>query len=105
MEKIIFKILDLKLKKYDNLELIVEGISMLPDIKNGDTVIVEKSDSYNEDDIIVFNYNKEGLLIHRIISIKNNVFICKGDNSSRLERVKVNDILGKINNINKKIVK
>jgi signal peptidase I len=74
----------------------VKGTSMLPVLKMGDLVVVKQQQNYKEGDIIVFAYHEEGLIIHRIIKIYDNCYICKGDNAQRLERVNLNQIIGKM---------
>lgn len=80
----------------------VKGISMLPLIQNGDRVITRPFEQYQKDDVIVYNYKKEGILVHRIVGISTNSYICRGDNAVRLERVKKEEIIGKVIYILKK---
>ena len=51
------------------------GTSMLPSIRPGDLIIVERQDSYEEGDIISFISPGNYITTHRVIDIKNNNFI------------------------------
>ena len=74
----------------------VYGDSMLPSIRSGDVVAVKKVKIYTENDIIVFEYGTEGLLVHRIVKIVGERFFCKGDNAYRVEVIHYNDIIGRV---------
>lgn len=50
---------------------------MLPSIRSGDVVAVKKVKIYTENDIIVFEYGTEGLLVHRIVKIVGERFFAK----------------------------
>lgn len=89
-------ILNLILKKYGTAELRVFGDSMLPLIKNGDHIIIKKSSSYCLNDVVVFKYKLEGLIVHRIIKIEEDIYYCKGDNAIRTEIINKEDIIGKV---------
>ena len=86
----------IKSKLVYNLEVIfhVNGISMEPILSNNDRVIVKKAIKYEEGNVIVFIYKNERLIVHRIIKIRENCLICKGDNTSSFERININDIIG-----------
>ena len=58
------------------------GTSMLPSIRPGDLIIVERQDSYEEGDIISFISPGNYITTHRVIDIKNNNYITQGDNNS-----------------------
>lgn len=53
-------------------------------------------DTYSVGDIVLYPYNNEGYLIHRVIAIEDegNIFICRGDNVKRKERVLKDGIIG-----------
>lgn len=73
----------------------VMGISMYPYIRQGDLVLI-KPDDYKISDILVFNYLDEGMLIHRLLKMRNDMYYCKGDNTFRLEQVRKSDVIGKV---------
>ncbi len=86
-------------EEVDSKLIVVRGNSMLPALSEGDGVIIMKKEFYEVGDIIVFEYPQERikrLLIHRIIDINGPVYICKGDNSMRIEYVIPRKIYGKV---------
>lgn len=87
--------LKLHLNLKGQLILTVEGNSMLPVLTNGDHIKIIKTENILVGDVVVFIYREE-LLVHRILQIKNEVICCKGDNSFRLEKIKLCDIVGKV---------
>ncbi|MBO5968542.1 MAG: HPr-rel-A system PqqD family peptide chaperone [Clostridia bacterium] len=91
LHKILFK----QLASGHDVTISVTGESMNPTLWEGDTVTVQKADSYAVGDILVFLYKGE-LLIHRLLKIENNRFFCKGDNSFRLEDMPIEAIGGKV---------
>ncbi len=70
--------------------------SMEPTLHVGDMVIIQKSDTYNVGDIVVYMYGSKPI-IHRIIEIKNGDYIIKGDNNPASDPypVKKSQIVGK----------
>lgn len=83
------------LKLRGSIDITIRGNSMEPTLSDGDIVTIVKKDNYCVGDILVFNYKSEGLIAHRLLDI-NNAYFCKGDNSFRFEKIKKDDILGKI---------
>ena len=73
----------------------VIGVSMEPTFFEGDSVTVQRSESYHIGDILVFTYKGE-LLIHRLLKIENGRYFCKGDNAFRLEDMTIEEIAGKV---------
>lgn len=90
------KILSALKKAGKSVELTVTGFSMNPILYEGDTVSVIPDNTYNIGDILVYIYNNEEILIHRLIEIKENIYYCKGDNALRMEKITVNEIFGKV---------
>lgn len=78
-----------------DMTITVSGISMNPAMREGDTVTIRKSDTYNVGDVLVFLYKGE-LLIHRLLKIEKNKYFCKGDNSFRLEDITADSIAGRV---------
>ena len=74
----------------------VHGISMNPTLYEGDHVLVQRFDSYAEGDILVYDYGKEGLLIHRLLHFEHGLYHCRGDNTIRIERINLKRIMGKV---------
>lgn len=56
---------------------------MLPTLHKGDLITIPKDERYSVGDIVLYPYNNEGYLIHRVIAIEDegNIFICRGDNA------------------------
>ena len=84
-----------------SFESMVTGFSMNPVLYENDTVTVSPGEPYNIGDILVFVYNREELLIHRLIEIKENIYYCKGDNALRMEKTSSDQIFGKVTAINR----
>ncbi|MDO4756303.1 MAG: signal peptidase I [Parabacteroides sp.] len=77
----------------------VKGNSMIPQFADGDVVLVEKKDTYNVGDVIVFWFRDCMWVLHRIISIDEGTVTCRGDNAkseSIIEVIEAKDILGKV---------
>ena len=69
---------------------------MFPILKSGDIITVRRKQPYSIGDILVFSYNNEQILVHRLLKIEGNIYFCKGDNSFRLEMVRENNIIGSV---------
>ena len=87
--------------KSGNIESIkIIGFSMEPSLNQNDIISVKDFDNYSLGDIILFDFENEGILVHRIIDIdKSNVF-CKGDNAFRIECISKEQVLGKVIKVN-----
>lgn len=80
----------------------VQSGSMEPTIKTGSIVVVEKSDDYQENDIITFNEQNQSTVTHRLV--KKEVeegqvkFTTKGDanTSTDTNKVLASQIIGKV---------
>lgn len=73
----------------------VVGFSMVPTLYNGDILIIKKQCVYKQGDILVYTYGNH-IVVHRFLNFKGNRYLCKGDNSFRLEEILYNQILGKV---------
>lgn len=70
--------------------------SMSPTIEVGDIVIVKFTKDVNESDIIVYKDGKD-FITHRLIKIKNNELITKGDaNNSEDKSITMEQVLGEV---------
>lgn len=73
----------------------VHGVSMLPLLKNHrDSVYVVPPDSLKKYDVVLFERNGGGLVLHRIMKAQGDVFYISGDNDTKLEKVHRNQIIG-----------
>ncbi len=94
------RILKCEIRKKKHLSLKATGVSMLPQIKQGDSVTIQEKKVYNRGDVVVFLYNGIDLLMHRIVRKTPDAYWCKGDNSFRIESVKADEIVGYVTDIN-----
>ena len=74
----------------------VAGDSMYPTLLPNDEVFITQKDRYIVGDILVYTYRSEQSLIHRLLRRVNNRYVCKGDNSFRIEDISYQDISGKV---------
>lgn len=74
----------------------IKGTSMWPFFKDGQTdVTLTKSDTYKKNDICLFTY-QDTFIIHRLIKIKDNKYIFKGDGLTTKEVVNKKSIIAKV---------
>lgn len=75
----------------------VLGDSMLPIIVNGSTHIIIQKQTYCLGDVIAFYYPADKTcVVHRIVECLHDSYVCKGDNSFRLELVDIHNVIGKV---------
>ncbi len=84
----------------DTINISVSGNSMKPLLKTGDIITIQKCDYYEIGDVLVFVCVPDDLLVHRLLKKQGLKFICKGDNSFRIEEIYANQILGKVTMLN-----
>ena len=90
-----------ELNKKGELQLTVHGDSMLPNLKDGEAIIVEKCDKYKIGDIVAFYAIIEKqlkIVVHRVILVRKTYALTKGDNNNFIDPIKViyDMILGKV---------
>lgn len=95
------QLLILKSMKKNKLSLVmtINGLSMYPMLMENDRIKVIPSLSYKIGEVVVYLYQNEEVLVHRIIHKWGSYYICKGDNSYRLEKINCHQILGKVQTI------
>lgn len=81
-------------------DIAVTGVSMLPALREGDTVTLAACPEYEIGDILVYSYEEDGLLIHRLLFQKGGRYYCKGDNAFRLESVGRDQVIGRVTAVN-----
>lgn len=82
------------------LNVKIIGNSMMPEIEEGNSVDLILANDYKIGDILAYRY-ENSLVIHRLLKIRNLTYICKGDNSFRLEHIKKDEIIGKVEHVYK----
>jgi len=59
---------------------------MLPVLKTGDIVLVERNKASQIGDVIAYYNPIQGrIIVHRVIDRKDNCFLTKGDNTQRID--------------------
>ncbi|MCU4176411.1 S24/S26 family peptidase [Carboxylicivirga sp. N1Y90] len=77
-------------------EITAQGISMYPLLQPNDKLLVKKYDKYKKGDIVIFDRG-DVFVAHRVISIRNEKVICKGDSLIKADpMINKKEILGKI---------
>ncbi len=76
--------------------VLVTGNSMYPTILPNDKVFITQKEKYNVGNILVYTYQSEQHLIHRLLIRVNDRYYCKGDNSFRIEDIDYQEISGKV---------
>lgn len=70
---------------------------MEPEIDAGELIIIKKSKKYKEKDIVTFLDQDDFLVTHRIVNLKENSIITKGDNNDLTdEPVLYSSVKGKV---------
>lgn len=95
-ETILKKYVIARMRKGDSVTVTSKGTSMFPVLQENDTLIVQRADDYKIGDVLVYDYKEEGLLVHRLLQIRDGKYFCKGDNSYRLEEVEEEAVCGKV---------
>lgn len=76
--------------------LTVTGTSMNPSLYENDLAKIMIEEIYEIGDILVFVYNQNELLVHRLLEQKDDIYYCKGDNALRVEKIGHEQIIGKV---------
>ena len=95
------KILLAQKKSGKSFNLTVTGYSMNPTLYESDITTIVPSEICEIGDIVVFVYNQNELLVHRLLEKKGDVYYCKGDNALRIEKISIEQIIGKVIDINR----
>ena len=104
-----YYIYQLKIEKNDYANLFgytffeVATGSMSPTMESGDVVVVKITKQFEQNDIIVY-IDGENIITHRLIEVKDNELIAKGDaNNSEDKPIKTDMVLGEVVKILPKI--
>ncbi len=74
----------------------VTGHSMQPLLRAGDQITVQRQETYQIGDILVFVYLDGSLLVHRLVRREGETLFCKGDNAFRLEPLLQRQVIGRV---------
>lgn len=80
----------------------VNGSSMQPLLHKNDTVTLDKSNAYRKGDIVFYVRDDGHFVLHRIRKVRKDCFLIVGDHQTRLERVREDQIVGKVIEIYRK---
>lgn len=75
-----------------------KGSSMYPFLKqNKNKILIERTNknNINKYDVVLYKYNNKYIL-HRIINIKDNICVIRGDNTIVKEYISINNIIAKL---------
>ena len=76
---------------------IVVGNSMYPNLKDGDFLVVKQHAEVEYGDVVCFFDEEERRIVHRIVQIKDDEIITKGDfNKTKDKPIKENQLIGKV---------
>ncbi|MCM8830748.1 MAG: S24 family peptidase [Candidatus Omnitrophica bacterium] len=73
----------------------LKGSSMYPLIRDESFILVKPTKKIFFGELVVFK-DREKIICHRLIFKKNNFFYSKGDAQIKIEKVKIDNILGKV---------
>ena len=96
------RIIKEELNERGSIVIKIHGESMIPTFCDGDIVKITKAKSINVGDIICYwlydENNKSIIIAHRVIFVRKNYVLTKGDNNKFIDPVKVltSKIIGKI---------
>ena len=93
------KYISAKKKSGKPIKMVVNGISMFPVLNDAEVITVVCNKKYKTGDVLVYFYDKMGILAHRCLIIDGTDFFCKGDNSYKIEKIKGDQIIGKVQNV------
>lgn len=77
---------------------LVQSGSMEPSIMTGDVIIVKSDLNYKKLNVVTFKDSQNRIVTHRIIDIKDDLFITKGDANRSVDNgtTHFNKVIGKV---------
>lgn len=69
------------------MEFLINGNSMFPFLKNGDLIRIKTVTSLQLGDIVVFTAPNGKKIFHRVVLLKDEEVLCKGDNCLHFDRI------------------
>ena len=92
--KEIYPLIAEQLSKGGSATFIIHGTSMLPLLKDGkDSVTVVSPNKLKRRDIILYTRENGDFILHRIVKVKKDELICRGDNQFENESVLRKNVL------------
>ncbi len=85
------------LKSKNEVEVLTQGKSMEPLFKeHRDIAVISRVEKpFKKGDVVLYSRDNKSFILHRIVKIKDNSLIIKGDNNLNFERdIKKEDIIG-----------
>ena len=100
----LYKVLLLQLEQGGRAGLTVTGRSMLPLLRaHRDKVeLIPISDRQNKGDVILYRRENGRFILHRIVELTENGYICCGDNEAAREPVKHDQLLAVVDTLIRK---
>ena len=95
--KDLFPLIDEQLNSGGSAAFVIHGTSMQPFLKDRkDSVVLEKAKSAPKKYDIIFYRRADGnFILHRIVGVKKEGFVCRGDNQTENEfPVKADSVIG-----------
>lgn len=97
------EIIQLQLEKGGKATLTVTGSSMLPMLReHRDSVILVVPSQQKKGDIVLFRRENGRYILHRIISVTEDGYLCSGDNQAILESVSKEQIVAVVDGFTRK---
>ena len=93
-----------ELRKFGSYACITRGASMAPLFKtHRDVVVIEPvKDELRKYDVVLYRTLQDKYVLHRIIKVKGENLIIRGDNNFYVELLKKSDIIGVLTQFNRK---
>lgn len=89
-------VMDEMLENGMEVTFVTNGISMLPLLRDKDSVTIKKSDVYKKNDVVLFKRLDSAFVLHRIIKIDGETVFTEGDSlCGKDEPINKEQILGK----------
>ena len=97
-------VIESELSKHGVYASVTRGPSMKPLFKTArDMVIVKKPDRpLKKYDVVLYTGAKNRYTMHRIIAVRDNEYLIRGDNTYRIEHIPKENIIGVLTEFNRK---
>lgn len=97
-------LIESELKKHGSYASTTRGVSMRPLFKTGRDMVIIKpvSRPLRKYDVVLYTGARNHYTMHRIIGIKDNYFVIRGDNTYNKEYVPKENVIGILTEFNRK---